>query len=142
MINHIWSILCQSSSIDQDNNNLSIFDVLNSLTIYAEEGNEITIPIKYELVSLWERIEDEKPAQGKVKLLFVDPNGTKKTVFERALEWDRTQFYRTRVNMQGLSLIQSGRHAFEVEFKYEGKYRWGRICELPLLIKFKPPKEA
>ena len=142
MINHVWSILCHSSSIDRDNNNLSLFEVLNSISVYAKEGNEINIPIKFELVSLWEKIEYEKPVRGKVRLVFVYPNGRKNTIFENILEWDKTPFYRTRVNIQGLLLRQSGRHVFLVEFKDESKDRWSRVCELPMLIKIEPPKEV
>ena len=65
MIKHIWSILCKESIINQDDNNLSLIDVLEQLQVVAVPQGEvketepsINVPINYELVTFLTRIGD------------------------------------------------------------------------------------
>ncbi len=142
MIKHIWSILAQSSSIDNDTNDLSIFNILNNLVVFAEAGSEINLPIKFEIVSLWERSEDEVPEHANSRIMFIDPNGSSKLMFKNTLEISKTHFLRTRVRFPGMTLFHPGRYRIKIELKEAENKRWKKVCEIPFLVSFNAPKEA
>src|SRR5437016_4271683 len=65
-VKHVWSILCASSSIDKETNNLSIYNMLEELTLVksevAQKQKELTGPflllsLPFQLITLWERAE-------------------------------------------------------------------------------------
>ena len=141
MINHVWSILAQSSSIDNDTNDLSIFNVLNNIVVYAEVGSEINLPIKFEIISLWEKGDEEVTEQGNTRLTFNYPDGSKKLMFEEKLDLSKTHFHRTRVRFLGMVLSKPGKHLILVELKQAESKRWKKVGKLPILVSFKAPEE-
>ena len=36
MIEHVWSVLCQSGAIDKESSHISMFDVMEGIKIFAE----------------------------------------------------------------------------------------------------------
>ena len=55
---HIWSILCQNSTIDGDTNSLSIFNCFEQLNVDIDKSKmpqdkKVVLPIGFDLVSLW-----------------------------------------------------------------------------------------
>ena len=81
MIRHIWSVLCSQSVIDAQSNNVSLFNVIEQLTVVMKktiipEGKIPLLPISLELVTLWERGELE---QGGSRAMWrstsLDPTG-------------------------------------------------------------------
>ncbi len=55
---HIWTVLCQNSSVDSSTNLLSIFNCLDELTVEIDRSkapkiDELIIPFGAQLISLW-----------------------------------------------------------------------------------------
>lgn len=77
IIKNIWTIVSLSSAIDKDNNTVSLFDILEELTLQVS-GNmpeRTVIPINHHLMSLWERPEIGTPFTLRFKVILRDPLG-------------------------------------------------------------------
>ena len=87
MIDHVWSILCTKAVIDKDTNLLTLVDTIEEFTIEAAgvlkttpEGVEVipsaevpaeqlpTIPVTFEIVSLWVRRNPDEPERATAKI--------------------------------------------------------------------------
>ena len=65
-VEHIWTVLCKTTAIDQQTNNISLFNVVEELRIEVEThdrhaahptlSKDLVIPAEMALVSLWKRI--------------------------------------------------------------------------------------
>jgi len=138
MIKHIWSILCDSSSIDGESNKVSLFNVLESLTVYGNPEQVYGIPIKFEVITLWERT-GETPVEGVMRLMQIKPDGESSNPLEVKIDLSKSHFHRTRISIQGLPLAGPGRYVYQVESKEE-EADWQKVAELPILINFEEPK--
>jgi hypothetical protein len=78
------AILCNSSIIDRDSNNVSIFNIIEEINVKPEgifkqniKGKEEEIiPFPFEFFSVWERFDDiNKDLTTNVKTSITCPNG-------------------------------------------------------------------
>jgi hypothetical protein len=139
MINHIWSVICENSSIDNESNKVSLFNVLESLTIFGIQDQVIGIPLRFEVLTLWERTE-ETPIEGVTRLIQIKPNGEPSKPLEIKIDLSKSHFHRTRISIQGFSLSGPGRYVFQIQYK-EGEADWQQAAELPVLIEYEAPEE-
>ena len=142
MIRHVWSVLCQSSSIDNETNHISLFDVLDSLTIYGNPKEEITIPLKVDVVCLWVRADEETPCRGTMRLSYLKPAGKSFDPIEAEINLIDVMFFRNRLHVEMLSLAGPGIYKFCVELKDEVDDSWNKVAELPFIVKYENRREA
>lgn len=138
MIEHLWSVLCRSSSIDQETNSVSLFNTLDSLVICGELKEKFTLPMDFEVTSLWCRSQEDAPAHGAIRITMRTPDQKNIVVNEMELELDNTIFYRSRLKFPGLPVSSEGSYSFMVEFKPRDAAKWSRAAVLPLFVKFEP----
>lgn len=138
---HIWSVLCRSSQIDKDTNNLSIINVFEQLKITLDQkGPEekiesVNIPIGYEIVSLWVKESQEKRVKAEILLEIIDPQGKILKTFPQTGEMPETmKRLRTRFRIQGLGITMSGIYKFVIKIKEEGKRDFRIVSEVPLEV--------
>lgn len=82
-VKYVWSVLASSSSVDKQTNNLSLYNLLEELSLLKSEvaqkqkeakGAFLPVVFPFQLVTLWERAETGAiEAQAKIQL--VDPEG-------------------------------------------------------------------
>ena len=142
MIQHVWSVICQSTSIDTDTNRISMFNVLESLTIFSQADEPVTLPISFEIFSLLTRSEPDQPSKGRLRVYYRHPSGEATSPFEVSIDLSHAIYFRSRVRSQGLALTSPGRYLFLVEVQDEGDDAWRIVAELPLLVRFQPPDKA
>lgn len=86
MIQHIWSVLTESSSIDTTTNNLSLFSVLEQIQIEVvkvresvalppSEAERIPFPVPATLVTMWRRSPAGVPERGRCRLQITSDDG-------------------------------------------------------------------
>lgn len=141
MIKHIWSVLCQKSSVDQQSNNVSLFDVFEALevginpaaNIKTSNNPELNIPIQYQIVSLW-TIADAKNNGGEVRITLISPDGEEKILVNSELKFPTGKRRMRSINqIQGLPVNKSGDYHFVVELKQEKEFQ--KVADLPLEVK-------
>lgn len=138
---HIWSILCRSSQIDIDTNNVSISNVFEQLVVnldqkdYKTKIESVNIPIEYEVVSFWVKETHEKKVKAEIMLTIVDPTGKVLKSFTQIGEMpEAMKRLRTRFKIQGLNLTKSGIYKFIVKIKEGDKKEFRIVSEVPLEV--------
>lgn len=153
MIAHIWSVLCQNSSVDQQTNNVSLFQVFEALEVDVTPASnaevsasaEFNIPVQYQIVTLLskEKADSENTKYG-IRIALVNPQGEKKILVDRELPFLANKRRMRSVNqIQGLPVNKSGDYHFIVEIKQDEKFQ--KVADLPLEVKLNintTPKQA
>lgn len=151
---HIWSVLCQSSSIDRDSNRLSILNTLEEIKIKqiddTGDGDKrvgpqqtskepVGVPIEFEIVSMLERLDDKEKGDltKEAEVELIDPQGGSllKKGFEMTFRKGSKRL-RYRIRMDGLKVTTSGTYNFYLRIKDAKNSPFTEVAELPLDIKF------
>jgi hypothetical protein len=142
----VWGILCSLSSIDQQKNNVSLFNIIEQLNIPAaffkeqqEKKEPLPVGIEFEVYLSLQRVLDigisseEIPSDIRIKV--VDPTGKtiqeslSQIVFPKAMKR-----FRFRMNFNGISLTVPGQYCILVENKTPEKDQFKKLTEIPLDI--------
>lgn len=137
MIDHIWSILCSNTAIDYETNSVSIFNVIEQITIIADAQLEIQLPISFELISLWSRSDEKHPCKGRMRAVFCNHNGDRKDQAELDIDLGNVLFFRTRIKMNGIDLHGAGIYKFLIELQQEDENEWEQVSVQPVSVIFK-----
>ena len=136
MARHIWTILCSKASIDQQTNNISIFDVIERLTIAgAPHDATIALPIQANLVVLWMRSEYTTPEAAVGRFTLVAPNRT--TLGGGQFEINLGDPHiraRNIMRMNSLPLQGPGVYNFVIELQDPENNTWSVVATLPLEV--------
>ena len=127
MFKHVWSVLCERVSIDQNSNLASHFTCI--------EGIE-TIQLPFPLLTLtyasrWYKDDDTEEII-KVNLVLIAPDGSETKLVEGEA---KTALRNQRFNilLNGLMISQSGTHKFKLLQEHEG--HWVVAHEMPFNVK-------
>jgi len=134
MIEHIWTVICSDAIIDQDTNNISIFNILEQVNIPEEAVKTQVIGINVELLTLWIRSDLSKPATGMSQVNLVAPNGEVIQSSESALDLSRFERLRSRSLYQGLPYKGDGTYQFVVEYRPDDQTDWQQKASIPLKV--------
>ncbi|PJE67415.1 hypothetical protein COU95_02530 [Candidatus Shapirobacteria bacterium CG10_big_fil_rev_8_21_14_0_10_40_9] len=139
MIKHIWSVLCRKTVIDDETNNISLFDVFEQLGVNASTSEkkdiQINVPINFELVSLWVKTTGGKTLRASIEVEVIDPEAKRLKSFIQNLEFSTNiKRMRSRLRIMGLSLTTSGDYIFRVKIKEENQKEYITVAELPLEV--------
>ncbi|HVQ44710.1 MAG TPA: hypothetical protein VMT30_07145 [Candidatus Saccharimonadia bacterium] len=135
MIRHLWSILATQSSVDQQTNNLSIFDVMEELTVQLPVDAKLpaVVPLKHTIVSLWQK-ERGKEVNFELRIEIVGPNGNKLgEIVQKIKTLPQHRRMRTITQMETFPLVGAGEYTFKV-FTSESDTVRTLQSELPLDI--------
>ncbi len=135
MLDHLWSIVCQSSSIDDETNRLSLFNVIENITINGEEGQRILAPLQFDIVSSWLRKDISEPVHATMKITYTSPEGESILQQEIAFEITKTPLHRTRIHFPNIPVITSGCYKFIVDLKVGAENVWCTVATIPLFVK-------
>jgi len=137
---HIWSLLCRDSSIDIDNNLLSIFGCFEKIELgvslnNVSEDSKLVAPIDFQIVNFWEATETDKDSVFTIKIELEDPNNKILPMVEKEFNIKKgTASFRNRMKFQGLTISISGKYRFNIYKKDENDKKYRAVASLPLLI--------
>jgi len=145
-IRHAWTVLCQNSSTDNQTNALSLFNIIEEITVElsadfeknVDQNGLVVVPIQFQLISLWNRMQDKKEELiGNVQITLKDPENKLIQNFEYNLviPSDKKRM-RFNVNLNGIKINPkiSGDYIFEVSLMGPMQTDFHKITELPLYI--------
>jgi len=142
-VRNIWAMLSRSSAIDSETKVLSIFDVLEEITITSDvkvegketgKGNLLKFP--FEINAMWERDDVSSDTSWNVRISIADPNGSEigKAIFPLKFGPKKRRL-RTRTKLPGILFSGYGTYTFGIFI--EGKHRSVLAQEIPLTVKSK-----
>jgi hypothetical protein len=143
MIRHLWSVLCSSSSIDRDDNKLSLFDIVEQITLLEPITEPGLIPIKIHLVTLWRResLAHATKTTARVRVL-VPPQGEEVSKSHEYVV-DLTKFVRLRQRIVFRTIPVRGEGTYEFVIDYlDADERWREATRIPLDLVVKTPPAA
>jgi hypothetical protein len=142
----IWCVLSEDAIVDKATNKLSLFSVLEEITIISppprmpsvsgSEGSGLSIMFK--LVTLWYRSEVSVPESGFGRISLITPEGKRREGGEFPI--DLTEFLRLRhiVTISSVPLVGDGIYRFIIDGRKEAE-EWSKMCEVPLRIVTQTP---
>lgn len=150
MINHIWSVLCLSSSVDKETNNISLFNVLERLDIMVNQSKqtettnqkELNIGINYQIVSMWTKdTNTDKDLESQIQITD-DKGKLIKTFDQKVVFPESSKRLRTIINISGMTInADSNNYSFNLMIKQkDNKYRL--VASIPLEIRMVKNKDG
>jgi hypothetical protein len=139
---HVWSILCEKSSIDTETNLLSLFSCLEEISVVVDKekmkdkGGKFILPANFQLVSFWSLDEKEvnKENQLITKVELVAPSGEVLNQFTNSFKVKSgARRFRNRANIQGVPVIGEGRYFLKLWHQIGEDYKL--VANLPLDVK-------
>jgi hypothetical protein len=142
-IKHIWSILCKESLVNQYDNNLSINGVLEEIsTNIVLKGktsglpDKFSLPMNYEVVSMWLIDGKSRPNSMVVEYTFIDPSNKELLKSTNTIEIPKTsRRHRTIMKISGMPLTTAGEYKMQIKMKEDKSNKFSIVAELPLEIK-------
>jgi hypothetical protein len=140
MINHVWSVVCERSSIDQDTNLISINDVVENINIPDEvEDDKIKglVSFKNEVISSYYRVGDADSVERATQLIVViAPDGKEiaRNTFDIVFTKGIVR-HRCRIKGAGVPVVGLGVHLFEVRLKRDIDEDFQTVARIPVTIK-------
>ena len=135
MIRHIWSVLCQNASFDQQTNSMSLLNVLEQIFTFGEPSVDRPGIVQAELISLWMREQPDTPGNGKMRAFYIDPTGKRSDPISLDVNLSQSIFHRTRLSLPRFPLIATGEYIFHVEYQVQGEEGWRPAAEIPLVVR-------
>jgi len=137
---HIWSILCENSSVDAKSNLISLFGCIEQLNLRIDSSkalkeNDMIISFKLQLISFWivQNISKDNVLETKIELL--DPDKKSLKSFKKSFNIKKGILrFRSRLNIDGLPITKEGRYIFRVSGKEADEKKYKLVAELPLDI--------
>lgn len=139
MFNHIWSVICQNSSVDEGSNTVNLFGCIENIGVDINKNvnNKISIPIQFDIVSYWTLDDGTKKNSLILKIEMIKPNGElsfqkEENIFTQP-GWSRI---RNIAKFSGLELgiNDSGRYTFRVSQKEKRNGDFVVVANLPVDI--------
>lgn len=142
MIQHAWTVLCSRSSIDSESNTLSLFEVVEEVTLDGLITKPGAIPGPFDLVSLWSRARLDSPVEAETRWSLVSPTG--KSLMEVAATIDLSQFHRVRARTRLAAVVidSPGLYWFRGEAREAGAGEWTEVARVPLEVKESPSNKG
>jgi hypothetical protein len=92
------------------------------------------VPLGFELVSLWSRVELDKPTAGEARITVLTPVGKRSVPNVTAIDLREFRRLRSRSQIAGLPLDRPGLYWFVVELRQEEQNKWTEVAKIPLEI--------
>ncbi len=133
---HIWSIICSNSVIDQETNNLSLFNVIEQITIQlnnnVEMNGAVMIPVPFEVISFFYLHKTCKESCLITAKVF-DPQDKIIGEFENHIQISEgIDKARSRIRFNGIPFISEGIYRFRI---YTNVKKEKLVAEIPLMVK-------
>lgn len=139
MIEHIWTVLCESAAVDNESGNVSTFNAIATIAIEGDPEKIKRLPLRFDIISFWMRSSLDISTKGKLRLTFSIPNDERKQQIEMPIDLKETTFHYTRIHSNGIVVKGSGIYKFFVEKQEEGQDDWTLVATIPFLLQFTSP---
>ena len=141
----IWSVLAESSAVDRDSNNVSLFNIIEEAQIpqppeppnSTAEGDPLSaVPLRCVLVTLFGRTEADRGEKRETRLVVTMPNGrVVETDLRFEVDLEVAHRNRTRVNVSTLPWAGQGEYRFQIQGMDESG-EWQMMSEAPLQVTY------
>ncbi len=147
-VTHVWSVLCRSSVIDPQTNNISLSNIIERVTLKRDpklvqyDGSlsseikpDVVIGIPLEIVSLWRRNSAGSELKADVVIDLFGPEGEVINTFPYNFEMkNEHRRIRTRLLFGEIHTKGGGDHFLVVKIKEAGEKDFRPVAHIPLEV--------
>ena len=140
----VWGLFCGSASIDQESNNISLFNIIDQINIskknFPKQNESKIIPSNYEIVVLLRRLLnldiDNEKFNIDIKLKLIDPNNKILREIVAPLEFERDKRnMRFRFKMDSFVVTIPGDYFYKIEIKQLEDKDFKTSYEIPFEVR-------
>lgn len=137
----IWAVLSQTAVVDRFSNALSVFNIVEELSVPAppppSDGKPQLAVLPLVAVTYWRRSDPTKPESVQVRLRIVGP--TKKPLMEALQTADMTDHLRTRAlaTLPGIPVAGAGNYAIIISTKAGAQ--WKKAGQVDFHLSYESP---
>lgn len=137
MPEHIWSVLCSKSVIDKDSQQVSLFDVIESVTVKLAEpppppSHTRAIAFHTELITLWRRSDPKSPETANCRCELITPTGERIASSSVQMDFSKARF-RSNFKSDALPIQGSGTYLFNIAVQVS-EDEWNTVASIPLEV--------
>jgi hypothetical protein len=145
VVDHVWTVLCSLSSVDEQTRAVSLFNVVEQITITEPAvalkerlEKRANVPIQMELWSWWTRADFEKAETAIARYSLVGPGGVQlpPKLLRIALEEYTTAH--TRLRISGFPFMGFGIYWWVIERQGVGD-AWEKVARFPMELTYVQP---
>ena len=144
MANHVWSVLCESFSIDRFTHHASLFDLVETLEVTLEKpfpanAEKSVLHVRMTLVSYWVRQDPDVPERAECRYGLLLPTRRRVSAPEES-EIDLETVSRAR-SFGRIGHLQDGgpgTYVFLVEHRIAGARKWKLGAQVPFWVSILP----
>lgn len=130
---------CEKVIVNQLDNTTSVISILEGLTIDIPEGalspDGTSIPIKWHILSLWEKVEGEEERKFEQRLELVLPSGVNRFDMTSALDFEpEPRRFRMVTMVTGFPLSPAGACILKLSVREVGHETWQHVDDFPIYI--------
>ena len=149
-IQHLWTILCGSSAIDNETSSLSLFNIIEEITVQNLSGQSFNlndkkgIQLPFEIVSCILRTQelDGKSLFIDTKIDFLDPNSQILQTMNSKVEMkSQHSRLRVRVKTNGVIVTVPGVYSVIISMKEAEEKQLREVVKVPLIVKMPIPTD-
>lgn len=145
LVKCLWGLVCSGSAIDQEINNLTLFNVVDQINIPKTEfeklNNKITrlnVTLPHEIVLVWRTMFSQELNEGinvKLKIKLVDANGIilGEHLVPMAIPAKKRR-YRFRIRLMGIQVTTPGDYCYQIEVMQHSDGNFILAQEIPIEI--------
>ena len=134
-MDHVWTVLCSHTIIDQTTNNISLMGVVESIQASGvpPAGARAAVPFNGEIVTLWSRTD---PQKGERRRYRVTCETSSEILLDNVADVDLTEYVRTRLRakIDILPVPEPGTYYFRIYLRTEADDDWLEVAKIPLEV--------
>ncbi len=153
MAEHVWSVLCDRSVIDKSSNQVSLLNVVESLTLFMDgeeleklrrsESDSAELPAfrrRMHFVTWWVRSDLDTPETVPIRVVLISPGGERGEAAHATVDLSENSSYRIQIAIDGLRFLGEGRYWLAVE-EQRGPEEWHEVARVPLRLTLREATE-
>lgn len=140
-----WAFLCRSSAIDIDTNSISLFNIIEDISVSSDppvvdnaEGDPFPMALgSCELVVASARTDSGVPERSQIRVLLNFPTETPPAIMlETEINLEFAQRNRFRLQLPGLPISGHGLYYFVIQAQGPGEEEWHQLYEVPIGVDY------
>ena len=118
---NVWTILCSQAITDTRSNNVSLINIIERMDVTLHEstfpeGKAINAKIPLEIMSMWEKADDD-PSEGTAVIELIDATGKKLGGVDVQLDLSESRRCRTQTHLDQFPITGPGRYVLRVAYR-------------------------
>ncbi|MBN1317127.1 MAG: hypothetical protein JXA42_16715 [Anaerolineales bacterium] len=139
MIEHVWSVLCKDSVIDQETNNIYLHNIIEQIVIRADPKPNGILVHGLQIVTFTVRSDPQQAEKGELRVSLETPDGKAQGKVDFQIDLETAERSRNIIKFTTIPVSAPGRYYFRVQLRTDPDARWKRVASLPVDISFLPP---